>query len=163
MLVTQLCPTLCDPMDKPTRLISPWNSPGKNTGVSSHFLLQGIFPTQESNPGLLHCRWIKPPKNRRRKSWFPGEKWRGQWSPLSRCLSLFSGDIEEAVRVWNGERRDLERDVWSWSQGFGWSRAWGILHTHSLTFLCEGQKKGDCSVGEHRVSRTGAFERWVES
>ena len=37
---------------------SPWNSPGQNTGVSSLSLLQGIFPTQESNPGLPHCRWI---------------------------------------------------------------------------------------------------------
>ena len=37
---------------------SPWNSPGKNTGLSCHFLLQGIFPTQGSNPGLLHCRQI---------------------------------------------------------------------------------------------------------
>ena len=37
---------------------SPWNSPGQNTGVGSISLLQGIFPTQESNPGLLHCRWI---------------------------------------------------------------------------------------------------------
>ena len=34
---------------------SPWNSPGQNTGVGSLFLLQGIFPTQGSNPGLLHC------------------------------------------------------------------------------------------------------------
>ena len=33
-------------------------SPGKNTGVSCHFLLQGIFPTQGLNPGLLHCRQI---------------------------------------------------------------------------------------------------------
>ena len=32
------------------------NSPGKNTGVSCHFLLQGIFLIQGSNPGLLHCR-----------------------------------------------------------------------------------------------------------
>ena len=40
----------CDPMD-----YSPWDSPGKNTGVGSHFLLQGIFPIQELNPGLLHC------------------------------------------------------------------------------------------------------------
>ena len=30
----------------------PWDSPGKNTGVGCHFRLQGIFPTQESNPGL---------------------------------------------------------------------------------------------------------------
>ena len=37
---------------------SPWDSPGKNTGVGCHFLLQGIFQTQESNPGLLHCRQI---------------------------------------------------------------------------------------------------------
>ena len=34
-----------------------WNSPGKNTGVGRLFLLQGIFPTQGSNPGLLQCRW----------------------------------------------------------------------------------------------------------
>ena len=39
-------------------LYSPWNFPGQNTGVSSLSLLQGIFPTQGSNPGLLHCRWI---------------------------------------------------------------------------------------------------------
>ena len=43
---------------QPHALYSPWNSPGKNTGVGSHSLLQGIFPTQESNPGLLHCRQI---------------------------------------------------------------------------------------------------------
>ena len=42
----------------PHRLYSPWNSPGQNTGVGSHFLFQGIFPTQGSNPGLPHCRWI---------------------------------------------------------------------------------------------------------
>ena len=39
-----------------TRLLHPWNSPGKNTGVGCHFLLQGIFLTQGSNPGLPHCR-----------------------------------------------------------------------------------------------------------
>ena len=35
-----------------------WNSPGQKTGVCSHFLLQGIFPTQGLNPGRLHCRQI---------------------------------------------------------------------------------------------------------
>ena len=49
--VAQLCLTLCDP-------ISPWNSLGQNTGVSSLSLLQGIFPTQGLNPGLPHCRRI---------------------------------------------------------------------------------------------------------
>ena len=43
---------LCDPMD------CPWNSPGQNTGVGSLSLLQGIFLTQGSNRGLLHCRRI---------------------------------------------------------------------------------------------------------
>ena len=53
----QSCPTLCDPM-----AFSPPGSsisgifPGKNTGVGCHFLLQGIFPTQGSNPGLPHSR-----------------------------------------------------------------------------------------------------------
>ena len=37
---------------------TPWNSPGQNTGVGCCSLLQGIFPTQESNQGLLHCRRI---------------------------------------------------------------------------------------------------------
>ena len=47
MLVTQSSSTLC-----------LWNSPGKNTGVGCHSLLQGIFPTQWSNLGLLHRSWI---------------------------------------------------------------------------------------------------------
>ena len=41
---------------QPTRLLHPWDSSGKNTGVGSHFLLQGILQTQGLNPGLLHCR-----------------------------------------------------------------------------------------------------------
>ena len=47
--VTRSCPTLCSPIDY---TCSPWNSPGQNTGVGSLSLLQGIFPTQGSNPGL---------------------------------------------------------------------------------------------------------------
>ena len=43
---------------QPYGLYSPWNSLGQNTGVGGLSLLQGIFPTQGSNPGLLHCRWI---------------------------------------------------------------------------------------------------------
>ena len=41
---------------EPTRRLRPWDFPGKSTGVGCHFLLQGIFPTQGSNPGLPHCR-----------------------------------------------------------------------------------------------------------
>ena len=41
---------------QPTRLFCPWDFPGKNTRMDCHFLLQGIFQTQELNLGLLHCR-----------------------------------------------------------------------------------------------------------
>ena len=58
-LVAQLCPALCDPMDcsSPGSSVHG-DSPGKNTGVGFHALVQGIFPTEEWNSGLLHCRWI---------------------------------------------------------------------------------------------------------
>ena len=68
---------------QPTRLLCPWNSLGRNTGMGSHSLLQGIFPTQGSNQGLLHCRQVfflfillpsEPPEN-----------------PLSLCINLPSG------------------------------------------------------------------------
>ena len=67
MLVAQLSPTLCDPMDcSPPGSSVHRDSPGKNTGVGCHALLQGIFPIQGSNPGLLHCRKIP---------------WRRTWQP----------------------------------------------------------------------------------
>ena len=43
---------------QPAGLPCPWDSPGKITGLGSHALLQGIFPTQELNPCPLHCGWI---------------------------------------------------------------------------------------------------------
>ena len=55
--VDQRCSVLSDSL-WPHGLHSPWNSPGQNTGVGSLSLLQGIFPTQGSNPGLPHCRQI---------------------------------------------------------------------------------------------------------
>ena len=42
----------------PTRLPSPWDSSGKNSGVGCHSLIQGIFPTQGMNLDLLHCRFF---------------------------------------------------------------------------------------------------------
>ena len=55
-LVSQSWPTLCDPMDcSPLGSSVRGDSPGKNTGVGSYSLLQGIFLTQGWNLGLLHC------------------------------------------------------------------------------------------------------------
>ena len=57
-VLSHLCPTLCDPMDcsLPGTSVGG-DSPGKNTGVVCHALLQGVFPTQGLNPDLPHCRW----------------------------------------------------------------------------------------------------------
>ena len=57
MKVAPLCPTLFDPMDYTGSSVHG-DSPGKNTGVGCHSLLQGIFPTQRMNSGLPHCRRI---------------------------------------------------------------------------------------------------------
>ena len=59
-ILSNSCDTMdCSPPGSSVHgILRPWDSPGKNTAVGSHFLLQGIFPTQESNPGLLHCRQI---------------------------------------------------------------------------------------------------------
>ena len=53
--------SLCPRGLQPARLLCPWDSLGKNTGVSGHLLLYVIIPTQRSNLGLLHCRWILDP------------------------------------------------------------------------------------------------------
>ena len=67
-LVIKSCLTLATPWTVAHRLLCPWGFPRKNTGVGCHFLLQGIFPTQGSNPRLLHCRrilyWEPPGKSR---------------------------------------------------------------------------------------------------
>ena len=56
---------------QPTRLLCPWDSPGKNSGMGSHSLLQ------ELNPGLLHCRQIlllsELPENVKCYAWFIGQ------------------------------------------------------------------------------------------
>ena len=58
-LVVQSCLTLCNPMDcRPLGSSVHGDSPGKNTGVDCHALLQGIFPTPGSIPGLPHCKRI---------------------------------------------------------------------------------------------------------
>ena len=63
--VMRACSVVSDSLQphgrQPTRLLYPWDSPGKNTGVGCHFLLQGISSTQGLNPhllSLLHCRQI---------------------------------------------------------------------------------------------------------
>ena len=85
MQVAQSCPTL-----RPRGLDRPWASPGQDTGAGRHALLQGIFPNQGSNPGLLHCRRIVSQLNhqgspssglRLPQSPAPGVVMRWAWDP----------------------------------------------------------------------------------
>ena len=58
-LFAQSCPTLCNPMVcSPSGTSAHGDSPGRDTRVGCHALLQGIVPIQGSNPGLPLCRWI---------------------------------------------------------------------------------------------------------
>ena len=60
VLAAKLCPTLLQPcgLYSSPSLLCPWDSPGKNAGVGSHSLTQGIFQTQGWNSDLLHCKQI---------------------------------------------------------------------------------------------------------
>ena len=61
VLFSQWCLTLLQPHGLyPTRLLCPWNSPGRNTVVHSHSLLQGIFLTQEDFPHFRHILYHLP-------------------------------------------------------------------------------------------------------
>ena len=87
----------------PWTIYSPWNSSGQDTGVGSLSLLQGTFPTQRSNPGLLHCRqilyqlshkgsptileWVAYPFSR--GSSRPRNRTRSLIRPLLKCLPSF--------------------------------------------------------------------------
>ena len=74
----------------PPRLLCPWDSSGKNTGMSCHFLLQGPFPTQGLNPRLLcllHCRQILYPL-RHLESRVKVYGDRGTWEFSTFCSSL---------------------------------------------------------------------------
>ena len=81
----QLCLTLWLCGLWPTRLL--WDSPGKNTRVGYHSLLQGIFPTQGLNLCLLHCRWIP-------YGWVTGEGLELPYDPAIPLLSMHPAEMK---------------------------------------------------------------------
>ena len=111
---------------QPTRLFCPWNSPGKNTGVGCHSLLQGVFLTQGSNLGLLHCRqtlyhWAtrKAPESKTNCQFFSGH-----------CVPLTT--IQD--QLWHGGVSSL---VWilCWLNG---RKSLASLRNTSSQFYCLG-------------------------
>ena len=73
---------------RPHGLYSSWDSPGQKTGVGSLSLLQGIFPAQGSNPGLLHCRWVLYQLSHKGSpgGWRVGWKYRQPMQGLVNCF-----------------------------------------------------------------------------
>ena len=105
-----MCPTLCKPMD-----CGPLGSSvhgiflGNNTRVGCHFLLHGIFLTQGSNPGLLHCRHIlyhlsHHPSHVHIHS---TSKWRTQNGVSAEVVLYFSGHLGIFLLLLTLHRRDL--------------------------------------------------------
>ena len=117
-LVTQLCPTICNPMDCDLPGSSIHGiSPGKNTGVSCHFVLQGIFPTQGLNLCLLcllHWQTDSLPGCHlgvlfnKQLFWVPIFLYTSLGSV--KCLFSYSSHIRNINPIW-AIRRDLERQI----------------------------------------------------
>ena len=98
VLVAQSCQPLWEPMDcSPPGSSVPGDSPGKNTGVGCHFLLQGIFPTQGSNLGLLHYRQILYYLSHQRNPRYSLRTGNSYFFISSRVASLYSLKSDIAV------------------------------------------------------------------
>ena len=117
--VAQPCLTLCDPMGcSPARLLCPWDSPDKDTGVGGHGLLQRIFLTQRSNPHLL--------------------PWPADSLPLSHlrsphismhCVSFLELGMLSRVRTAHHEDQDTDtaQEHASQARGVSWERGLCLL------------------------------------
>ena len=116
-LVAQSYLTLCDPVDcSPPGSSVHGDSPGRNTGVGCHALLQGIFPTQGSNPGLPHCRQIlyhqshvaglifhpkfTLPLNLEIKSWVRGSEGKNDFK-LQTCTFFSPFEFKFSTPIWS--------------------------------------------------------------
>ena len=120
------------------------DSPGKNSGVGCHVLLQGVFPTQGSSPGLLHCRWIlycliyqgtprilmirveadNPGPGAQQVLWLWEMRWWWSWLLITALNYLLSLDFPSWYLV-----------------SLGWQKidsvcSWGPLHPQFLCLVC---------------------------
>ena len=119
-LVAQSCASLCDPMDcSPPDTSVHGDSPGNNTGVNCHAVLQRILPAQGPNPGLMHCWWIL--------------------YQLSHQRSLMLGKFEDKRR---GQQRMRWLDSITTSMDMNSSQLWEIVkHREALCAEVHGVAK----------------------
>ena len=121
---------------QPIRILCPWDSLGKNTGVGCHFLLQGIFPIQGSNPGLLHPSpgdlpnpGIKPRSFALQVDSLPSESpgkllmwWWNASAYVTPCrehITRYIQNIESSGRAWTEENESMECVHWVWGHQRG--------------------------------------------
>ena len=112
------------------RLLCPWDSPGKNTGVGGHALLQGIFLTQGSNLGLLHCRQTLYHLNHQGCpfTYILFTPWCPSWRHLRRVLM----NVYKIARKKNHVHSI--NHLWCFSKGI-WSGFWRIgVHCGKIAF-----------------------------
>ena len=126
---------------RPHGLYSPWNSPGQNTGVGSLSILQGIFPTQGSNPSL-------PIAGRFFTSWATRET-QQYWSgyPIPSPVDLLNLGIKPGSPALQVDSLPTELSGASapkqrWYQAGGWALTCTVLshrHPADSDFLCSHQ------------------------
>ena len=117
-LVAKVCLILGTPWNVAHRLLCSQDIPGKNTGVDCQFLLQGFFPTQGLNLGLLHGRWILFHLTH-------------QGSPMD-TLYMLNTEWKKPIRkedklipvILNSETS--KTDLWRWKSA-SWLPCWGVL------------------------------------
>ena len=138
-LVTQSCPTLCNPMDcSPPGSSVHGDSPGKNTGVRCHALLQGIFPTQGSNPGLLHCRRIL----------FPSEPPGKPKNTTVGSLSLLQGIFPTQELNWVSCIAGRFLTSWATREAHIRHTVYYFPYIHNFTCLCHSWHSSTCSLSQ---------------
>ena len=147
-LVAQWCPTLCNPMDcSPPGSSVLGDSPSKHTGVDCHALLQGIFPTQGSNPNLPHCRqilyWLSHQGSPRTLEWaaYPSSRGSSQprnWTGVS-CIAgrFFTSWSTRKARMCNTAKKKRYK--------------WNLFTTQKQT-----QRSQNQTCGYQRGNMTGS-------
>ena len=153
-LVAQSCLTLCDPMSCSLPGSSVHRDPpGKNTGAGCHALLQGIFPNQGLNPGLLHCRQILYLLSHQGSPILNGITKKRSWKGLSLLADTLK--MRSYVYVLNLKEKTTYTDT----------QLCACLSAQPLSFLACNIWHHSCRVGSHITwSHPSLFPRvtWVQ-
>ena len=141
-LDAQLCLTLCSPMDcSPPGSSVHGDSPGKNTGVGCCDLLQGIFPTQGSKPGLPHCRRVLYQLSHQGSQHVSqASKNDRMWAMVNRNPQLGVGNRQvltcegmQNLPISSGHISTPRAE--SWQHGSGWWAAGADVYMHVMSLL----------------------------